>query len=77
MKMMEAGLLDFWYGQGLPDVHQCSDNNHFNDRRNISALNLKNLTGAFSILVVGYILSIVVFIFENVFRRIKIKMCRL
>ena len=67
MRMKEAGLMDFWYREGLPDVHQCLDSkkNNFADHRNVSALNLKNLTGAFSVLVIGTLLSAIVFAIEN------------
>lgn len=75
--MRDYGLIEFWTQWYQPDVRQClvkadkilSRQQHSSD--DPPRLSLKNLTGAFAILIGGTILSLLVFIVENIFAHIK------
>jgi ionotropic glutamate receptor len=72
--MRDFGLLDFWAKWYQPDVRQClekADNImqlKKSSKKDSTRLSLKNLTGAFVILIVGYLVSFVAFLAEKILR---------
>ena len=64
MKMHERGLINMWYNQFVPDAHQCLAGSNGNVER-IAPYSLKDLSGAFIILLSGYCLALVAIIFEK------------
>ncbi len=68
MRMSEAGLIPQWSKQNKPDVHQCIDKRKRHSRiiEDSVTVSLRGMSGAFLVLLVGYGLSIFVFIGERV-----------
>lgn len=71
LELLEGGFIDYWDLWFRPMPRRCLKNIK-TGRNNVSPrndkhvpLSLKNLTGAFVVLVVGYSLSLFVFIFND------------
>jgi hypothetical protein len=63
MRMREAGLIDEWNKKFQPDARKCllkSKKNH-----NLKPLDLGNLFGAFVVVAVGFLVSLVIFMGEQ------------
>ena len=74
--MEQAGLIDYWWRQYSPaDPTPCLASNYHKKRKgegeDRKRLTLKSLSGAFIILIAGYILSVLVFIIERSIWRMK------
>ena len=74
--MEQAGLIDYWWRQYSPaDPTPCLASNYHKKRKgegeDRKRLTLKSLSGAFVILIAGYILSVLVFIIERSIWRMK------
>ena len=63
MQMREMDLLDHWNKNFQPDAHQCLAHNR---KKEIRSLRFKDLTGAFTVLLIGSLLSLVTFIGEKI-----------
>ena len=68
--MRDAGLLSQWIKALTPVVHQCVKGGNKNLPQEIiqeiAPLTLKNLSGPFTILCIGYLISFIALIFELV-----------
>lgn len=69
--MVDTGLVKAWRDQYQPKPNKCfsPDNKHslvMEEIRHPPRLSLKNLTGAFAALAIGYVLCFMVFICENI-----------
>lgn len=65
--MREAGLIDEWNKRFQPDARKCllkSKNNH-----SLKPLELRNLFGAFVVIAVGCIVSLIIFMGEQLLCR--------
>jgi len=76
--MEQVGLIDYWWRQYSPaDPTPCLASNYHKKRKgegdDRKRLTLKSLSGAFVILIAGYILSVLVFIIERSIWRMKKK----
>ena len=77
MKMEQFGLIDHWWRQYSPaDPKPCLSENIDKKKKdetngNRKRLTLKDLSGAFVLLVAGYFLSLLVFIIERSIGRMK------
>jgi hypothetical protein len=70
MNLHQIGLIDFWDTWFRPMPPQCTGDIKSGNRKSgnkNSSLSLKNLTGPFLVLAIGVSLSLVAFIFENIF----------
>lgn len=66
MRMHEAGLLNHWLNIYQPKPHKCLKMaKPQDDLRNPAKISLANLSMSFGALIVGYILSLIVFICEK------------
>lgn len=75
--MFANGLLDIWNEWYQPDVRQCLDKADKMMQLKPSEyeppqLSLTNLTGAFVVLLVGYLVSFLAFVSENIYWYAKI-----
>lgn len=75
--MFANGLLDIWTQWYQPDVRQCLDKadkimQSKPSKNNPPQLSLKNLTGAFVVLVVGYLVTFLAFVSEHLFWHAKL-----
>jgi hypothetical protein len=71
LRLLEAGLVSLWVNWFEPNSRPCWNNN--NDNRNAKSnkkplvrLSLSNLTGAFVVLAVGFLVSTLVFLIERI-----------
>lgn len=64
--MLQAGFLDLWMRRFKPDVSQCVGRH-----RGYIKLTLMDLTGAFVLLFVGYVVSFLVYTFEKLWAHIR------
>lgn len=73
LEMRDYGLVDVWTQWYQADVHKCHDkadkivSRERTSSDNPPRLSLKNLTGAFVILIGGIILSFLVYVAEKLF----------
>lgn len=65
--LRENGLLYYWTNEFIPQPEECL--NKYKEKPDRPRLTLRNLYSAFIILLAGYFLSFVIFIFENFFSR--------
>ena len=73
-ELRDFGLLDFWAKRFQPDLRQCLDEagkimqpkKSTGRKDSLSRLSIKNLTGAFVVLAVGYLVSFLVFLAEKI-----------
>jgi|688.fasta_scaffold418678_1 ionotropic glutamate receptor len=69
--MRAIGLIDIWTRWYQPDVRQCLNEadkiTKTAPKREPPRLSRKNLTGAFVVLLIGYLVSFLVFLVENIF----------
>ena len=78
MRMEALGLTDIWWKQFSPDPTYCLtfiEQQRLNKkgRKNKTKLTLKGLSGAFIVLIAGYIMAMLVFILELVLKRLNSK----
>lgn len=74
LELRDFGLLDFWAKRFQPDLRQCFDEadkimqpkKSTGRKDSLSRLSIKNLTGAFVVLAVGYLFSFLVFLAEKI-----------
>ena len=64
MEMSELGLIYQWIKNYIPDKRQCLEKNKKN---NLKRLGLHNFTGAFVVLGTGTLISLIVFICEQIY----------
>lgn len=64
--MREAGLLIYWYKKGLADVHKCVQFKSKGPVDQMEPLSLNGLTGAFFVLLFGYIIAIIWLLAEKI-----------
>lgn len=58
MRMREAGLVDYWYKQGLADARNCvRPKKKGIEEEGLSPLTLKGLTGAFIVIILGSVMA--------------------
>jgi ionotropic glutamate receptor len=70
LELQQTGLIDFWDTWFRPMPPQCNGKAPTKRSGNkLSALSLKNLTGAFLLLAVGLSLSLLVFLLEQIYYR--------
>ena len=62
MRLKEAGLIDYWTSQFIPKIDKCLNKKVKDDPR--IRLSMGHLSGAFVILLVGYVLAVIAFIGE-------------
>ena len=62
--MNEVGLIKFWTDQFVPKADKCINKNIQDDPR--TRLSMGHLSGAFAILLVGYVMALIVFIGEHI-----------
>lgn len=77
LEMFANGLLDIWTRWYQPDVRQCLDKANKimqlkPSKNNPPQLSLTNLTGAFVVLLVGYLVTFAAFISEHLFWHAKL-----
>lgn len=88
MELHSAGLIDLWAKRELnkhKDFDKCLNEARQRQQRKVSAgnrtqISLKNIAGAFYVLIAGYLISFVFFVFENCYRRLsmfRLKMSKL
>lgn len=66
MRMREVGLLSKWYKENSPDPRPClRDKRAKYDRVIPAASSLKSLLGAFVVLIIGLLISVLGFILET------------
>ena len=70
MRMREAGLVDHWIKEFRADAHQCVQKRKTSEIQpdDMSPLTLFAFTGAFATLLMGVLLSLIVFATEYVFK---------
>jgi ionotropic glutamate receptor len=61
----QFGFIDFWIQSYQATPHRCLSQSVRKKKWETPRLSLKNLTGAFAVLVIGYSVSFLVFIFER------------
>ncbi len=67
LELLQIGLIDYWDTWFRPMPPQCNGKPpNGNKTKKLSPLSLKNLTGAFLVLLVGLSLSILAFLVEKV-----------
>ncbi|XP_046641479.1 ionotropic receptor 93a-like [Daphnia pulicaria] len=67
LELLQIGLIDHWDTWFRPMPPQCNGKPpNGNKTKKLSPLSLKNLTGAFLVLLVGLSLSILVFLIEKI-----------
>ncbi len=66
LELMQIGLIDHWDSWFRPMPPQCDGKPKSGNKTKTSPLSLKNLTGAFLVLLVGLSLSILVFLIEKI-----------
>lgn len=61
------GLIEYWMKFHAANPYQCLDSSTHRNNKQTSRprLSLKNLTGAFAVLVFGYTISLIIFILER------------
>ncbi|KZS07701.1 Uncharacterized protein APZ42_028530 [Daphnia magna] len=74
LRLHEIGLVFLWEGWFTPDTRPCwtrkqNSRRIKNEKKPLVRLSLDNLMGAFALLIVGSIISLFVFIMENIFSR--------
>nr|CAH0101150.1 unnamed protein product [Daphnia galeata] len=65
IEMNQFGFIDFWIQSYQATPHRCLSPSVRKKKWETPRLSLKNLTGAFAVLVIGYSVSFLVFIFER------------
>lgn len=78
MELHQAGLIDMWTKRELQkrrNVTYCLNEAHNRQQRkitnNLKKITLKNFSGAFYVLIIGYVLSLICFIGENVYFKLS------
>ncbi len=78
MELHQAGLIDEWTERDLQkrrNVTYCLNEARNRQQRkitnNLTKITLKNFSGAFCVLIIGYILSLICFIGENVYFKLS------
>jgi hypothetical protein len=67
LELLQIGLIDHWDTWFRPMPPQCNGKPpNGNKTKKLSPLSLKNLTGAFLVLLIGLSLSILVFLIEKI-----------
>jgi hypothetical protein len=70
LALQQTGILDHWDSWFRPLPPQCNANNRKQSKKTgtvrNAALSLKNLTGAFVVLLIGFSLSFLVFLVERI-----------
>jgi ionotropic glutamate receptor len=69
LELQQIGLIDFWDTWFRPMPPQCDgkpQNGKGKNKKKLSPLSLKNLTGAFIVLLVGLTFSLFVFLGEHI-----------
>jgi hypothetical protein len=66
LEIQQIGVVDFWDTWFRPMPPQCNGKPHSGNKTKTSPLSLKNLTGAFLVLLVGLSLSILSFLIEKI-----------
>ncbi len=65
MRMREAGLINKWNRENLPDVRRCIDSSSQQEStEGKEPLNLKSLSSAFVLIIIGLALSFIALIVE-------------
>jgi hypothetical protein len=67
LNLQENSLVNFWDTWFRPMPPQCNGKPQSGKKKELSPLSLKNLTGAFLVLLVGMSLSLLAFLGEKVF----------
>ena len=71
--MNECGLINQWMKIFQPNAHRCLEKakeiTSFSPHNSFVPLTLKNLNGAFVILLFGFLIAFVIFIAENILFR--------
>jgi hypothetical protein len=63
--MQEAGLVSYWYKQGLADARNCIHPKKKGiEEEGLSALTLKGLTGAFFVIILGSVMAFLLLLGE-------------
>ncbi len=65
IEMNQFGLIEHWIASYQAMPHQCLAQAAKKQRFETPRLSLKNLTGAFAVLVIGYVVSFLVFVIER------------
>ena len=63
--MKEAGLIDKWASKYVPKDTKCSTSNRKEKQDPLKRLSLNHLSGAFYILLIGYLFAILIFLAEH------------
>lgn len=78
MELHQAGLIDMWTERELQkrrNVTYCLNEARNRQQRkitnNLTKITLKNFSGAFYVLIIGYFLSLICFIGENVYFKLS------
>lgn len=66
MHMREVGLIDLWLKKFQPNVRKCLLGDNASTMKKHKQLGLENVMGAFVVLAVGSLVSVVVFVSEKI-----------
>ncbi len=66
LRIREGGLVDFWIHMYTPPPSKCME---INQRDPLKQMSIRNFSSAFTILISGYILSVLVFVLEIFIRK--------
>ena len=64
--LMEMGLMDYWIKKYTPRIDQCLLNNRKSTNPRQSSLDLRSLSSAFAVLGIGFAISFLVFLLEQI-----------
>ena len=64
--MMEMGLTDYWVKKYTPNIDQCLLNNRKSTAPRQISLKLLNLSSVFVVLGIGFAISFLVFLLEQI-----------
>lgn len=72
--MAQWGLPDYWVKRVTPQTEQCNEEKRkasSNGREQRKSLSLNDLSGPFILLMIGYMLSLLLFLVENIYNNFK------
>jgi ionotropic glutamate receptor len=71
LTLCDTGLILHWVNQFEADIKPCTTEDYQQrkrkDKSTLTRLTLANLAGAFAVLVIGYLISILIFLKEMIF----------
>ena len=76
IKLRDSGLLMKWISDFIPNAHQCLDTGKSKTQREqlakgVESLALSRLTGAFALLLIGFLAALLIFIAQTFLLRVN------